>query len=49
MNEVMTYTRRVRATINQYSGRWNLSQWHIEADGTIGWHGIPWPDNDDVR
>lgn len=45
MREVMTYTRRVRATINQYSGRWNLSQWHIDEDGVIGWHGIPWPED----
>lgn len=43
MREVMTYTRRVRATINPLSGLWNLSQWHIDADGAMGWHGIPWP------
>lgn len=47
MREVMTWKRRVRAVVNQHTGRFNLQQWHIDREtGEIGWHGIPWPDND---
>ena len=39
---VNTYMRRVRAVVNPITGALNLQRWHIDADGVMGWHGIPW-------
>lgn len=40
---VTTYMRRVRAIVNPHTGRLAFQRWHIESDGTMGWHGIPDP------